>query len=182
MLGLFLDMIQLLLSFQRRVATWRALHQKQVAILEQVRRPGEVMQTDGSWLTELGVTIQRQPFRHMLIHSVLPYSNWEWGRVTQSESLTALHLDLQSALIKLGHIPKYHQRDVFSAGLLREGEEPMTLAWLRETQLTVDMQRFPPGNRPPSDSACAQGVLVLPPNTAPLLRDNEGGSDIPQVD
>ena len=79
----------------------------------------------------------------------------------------------------------YHRlqpRDVSSVGLLREGEEPMTLAWLRETQPTVDMQRFPPGNRPPNDPACPQGVLVLPPNTAPLLRDNEGGSDIPQAD
>ena len=51
---------------------------------------------------------------------------------------------LQSALLKLGHIPEYHQRDVFSVSLLREGEEPMTLAWLRETQLAVDMQRFLP--------------------------------------
>ena len=98
-------------TLQRRVATWRALHQKQVAILEQVHRPGEVLQTDGTWLTGLGVTIQGQPFKHMLIHSVLPYSNWEWGRVTQSESLVALHLGLQSTLIKLGHISKYHQTD-----------------------------------------------------------------------
>jgi hypothetical protein len=33
----------------------------------------------------------------------------------------------------------YHRlqpRDVSSVGLLREGEEPMTSAWLRETQLT----------------------------------------------
>lgn len=79
----------------------------------------------------------------------------------------------------------YHRlqlRDVSSVGLLREGEEPMTLAWLRETQLTVDMQSFTPGNRPPNDPACPQGILVLPPNTAPLLRDNEGGSDIPEAD
>ena len=59
-------------TFQRHIATWRALHQKQVAILEQVHRPGEVMQTDGTWLTKLGVTIQGQPFKHILIHSVLP--------------------------------------------------------------------------------------------------------------
>ena len=41
-------------SLQRRVAQWRALHQEQVAVLEQVHRPGEVLQTDGVWLTELG--------------------------------------------------------------------------------------------------------------------------------
>ena len=79
----------------------------------------------------------------------------------------------------------YHRlepRDVSSVGLLRKGEEPMTLAGLKETQLTVGMHSFPPGNRPPNDPACPQGVLVLPPNTAPLVRNNEGESDIPQAD
>jgi len=66
-------------TFQRHVATWRALNQKQVAVLRQVHRPGEVLQTDGTWLTELGVTIRGQPFKCILIHCVLPYSNWEWA-------------------------------------------------------------------------------------------------------
>jgi hypothetical protein len=98
-------------TFQRHVATWRALNQKQVAVLRQVHRPGEVLQTDGTWLTELGVTIQGQPFKCILIHSVLPYSNWEWGRIAQSESLAAIRLGLQSTLVKLGHVPKYHRTD-----------------------------------------------------------------------
>jgi len=102
-------------TFQRRVATWRALNQKQVAILEQIHHPGQVMQTDGTWLTGLGVTIQGEPFKHILIHSVLPYSNWEWGRVAQSESLAALHLGLQSTLIKLDRVPAYHRTDNSSA-------------------------------------------------------------------
>jgi hypothetical protein len=102
-------------TFQRRVATWRALHQAQDAVLAQVHRPGKVLQTDGTWLTELGVTIQGQPLKHMLIHSVLPYSNWEWGRIAQSESLMALRLGLQSTLVKLGHAPRFHQTDNSSA-------------------------------------------------------------------
>ena len=102
-------------TFQRRVRMWRALHQGQVAVLEQVHRPGEVLETDGTWLTELGVTIQGQPFEHMLIHSVLPYSNWEWGRITQSESLAALHLGLRSTLTRLEHVPEYHRTDNSSA-------------------------------------------------------------------
>ena len=102
-------------TFQRRVARWRALHQDQVAILEQVHRPGEVMQTDGAWLTELEVTIQGQRLKHMLIHCVLPYSNWEWGRVAQSESLAALSLGVESALRELGCVPEYLQTDNSSA-------------------------------------------------------------------
>jgi hypothetical protein len=79
------------------------------------------MQTDGTWLTKLGVTIQGQPFEHLLIHSVLPYSNWEWGRIAQSESLAALHQGLQSSLVKLGHVPKYHQTDNSGAAIYWPG-------------------------------------------------------------
>ncbi len=102
-------------TFQRQVARWRVLHCEQVAVLEQVHHPGEVMQTDGVWLTQLGVTIQGEPFKHMLIHSVLPYSNWEWGRVAQSESLAAIKLSVHSTLLRLGHVPRFHQTDNSSA-------------------------------------------------------------------
>jgi transcriptional regulator with XRE-family HTH domain len=102
-------------TFQRRVSEWRALHQKQIAVLEQVHHPGEVLQTDGVWLTELDVTIQEQPFSHLFIHCVLPYSNWEWGCLAQSESLAALRLGLQATLTKLGCVPHFHQTDNSSA-------------------------------------------------------------------
>ncbi|MCP4205972.1 MAG: transposase family protein [Shimia sp.] len=102
-------------TFQRRVGRWRVLHCNQVAVLEQVHHPGEVLQTDGTWLTELGVTIQGEPFKHLLIHCVLPYSNWEWGRVAQSESLAAIKLGVQSTLVKLGYVPRFHQTDNSSA-------------------------------------------------------------------
>jgi hypothetical protein len=98
-------------TFQRRVSTWRALNEEKLLSLEQVRQPGEALQTDGTWMTELGVTINGEPFPHMLIHSVLPYSNWEWGRVVQSESLLAIRMGVQSALVKLGYVPKIHQTD-----------------------------------------------------------------------
>jgi transposase InsO family protein len=98
-------------TFQRRVSTWRALNESELLTLEQVRRPGEMMQTDGTWMTGLGITINGQAFPHLLIHSVLPYSNWEWGRVAQSESLLAIRLGVQSALVKMGHVPKIHQTD-----------------------------------------------------------------------
>jgi len=113
-------------TFQRRVRMWRALHQEQVTMLEQVHRPGEVLQTDGTWLNELGVTIQGQRFKHMLIHSVLPYSNWEWGRIAQSESLAALHLGLRSAFIKLEHVPEYHRTDNSSAATYWPGAKGQT--------------------------------------------------------
>lgn len=106
-------------TLQRRVSQWRAVHQKQTASLDQLRQPGEMMQLDGTWMNELEVTIAGQPFRHMLIHCVLPYSNWEWGRVVQSESLNAVRLGLQSALLKLGYRPRLIQTDNSSAATRR---------------------------------------------------------------
>jgi hypothetical protein len=102
-------------TLQRRVADWRALNEDKEAMLEQVHRPGEVLQTDGTWLTQLGVTIGGQAFKHILIHCVLPYSNWEWGAIAQSESLLALQRGLQSSLLKVGYVPVYHQTDNTSA-------------------------------------------------------------------
>ena len=102
-------------TLQRRVADWRALNQDKVAVLEQVHYPGEVLQTDGTWLSELGVTINGQSFKHVLIHCVLPYSNWEWGVIAQSESLLALQDGLNQTLLKLGRVPQYHQTDNSSA-------------------------------------------------------------------
>lgn len=98
-------------TFQRRVSEWKALNVKKLAILAQKHRPGEVMQTDGTELASLKVTIKGEPFKGLLIHSVLPYSNWEWGRAAQSESLSALQMGLQSALSELGAVPRAHQTD-----------------------------------------------------------------------
>jgi hypothetical protein len=98
-------------TFQRRVSTWKALYVPQMVTLEQERVPGEMLQTDGTWMKELRVTIQGEAFEHMLIHTVLPYSNWEWGVVAQSESLVALTRGFQSAVRQLGHVPKVHQTD-----------------------------------------------------------------------
>lgn len=108
-------------TFQRRVARWRALHQSQLATLAQIHEPGEIMELDGTWLTELAITIQGQPFKHMLIHCVLAYSNWEWGRVVQSESLGAVRLGLQSTLLQLGYVPRIVQTDNSSAASRRLG-------------------------------------------------------------
>jgi transposase InsO family protein len=110
-------------TFQRRVSAWRALNSNALLTLEQVHQPGEVMQTDGTWMTKLGIAICGQEFAHMLIHSVLPYSNWEWGRVVQSESLLAIRLGLQSALVKLGYVPKIHQTDNTTAATHKLGPE-----------------------------------------------------------
>ena len=122
-------------TFQRRVSEWRALNLEKMAVLEQIHQPGEVLQTDGTWLTELGVTIQGESFKHILIHCVLPYSNWEWGVIAQSESQLALQRGLQSTLFHLGYVPRYHQTDNSSAATYQvrhgaDGERDYTPGYL----------------------------------------------------
>jgi hypothetical protein len=109
-------------TLQRKVAQWKAVHLQQLASLTQVRYPGQLMQTDATPMSDLGITIGGQPFPHYFMHSVLPYSNWEWGRVVQSESLAALRLGVQSTLFRLGHVPAIHQTDNASAATRRVGQ------------------------------------------------------------
>jgi hypothetical protein len=130
-------------TLQRRVALWRVAHTTPLLTLDQVHRPGEVLQTDGVWLSHLGITILGTPFPHVLIHSVLPYSNWEWGRVAQSESFLAVRLGLQSALAQLGHLPQVHQTDNTSAathrlGVADRGQAAGTRGFNAEYQELVD--------------------------------------------
>ncbi len=107
-------------TFQRRVREWRALSGPPKRLFfAQEHRPGEAMQTDFTWCTELRVTIKGEPFSHQLCHQVLPYSNWEWATVCQSESMLAIRRGLQSALFRLGRVPKTHQTDNSTAATHR---------------------------------------------------------------
>ena len=108
-------------TLQRRISNWRVLNQSQTLSLDQIHQPGDVLQSDGTWMNDLKVSIQGEAFEHLLFHSVLPYSNWEWGRVVQSESLLSIRLGLQSTLIKLGHVPGVHQTDHSTAATHKLG-------------------------------------------------------------
>lgn len=108
-------------TLQRRISNWRVLNGNPTLSLDQVHQPGEVLQSDGTCMNELKITIQGHPFEHILFHSVLPYSNWEWGRVVQSESLLSIRLGLQSALLKLGSVPQAHQTDHTTAATHKLG-------------------------------------------------------------
>ncbi len=117
-------------TFQRRVGVWRALNAPKDVELPQDREPGEAMQTDGTSMNELGITLGGEVFDHLLIHSVLPYSNWEWGTVAQSESLMAVTHGFQTAVATLGFLPTVHQTDSSTAAThtLGSKDEDATLS------------------------------------------------------
>jgi hypothetical protein len=99
-------------TLQRRVKAWRALEgpPKEV-FFPQVHRPGELCQSDFTFMGSLGVTIQGQSFDHLIYHFVLTYSNWETGTICYSESFESLSEGLQNALWELGGVPEKHRTD-----------------------------------------------------------------------
>ena len=112
-------------TLQRRFKQWRAQEGPPKRVFfSQVHVPGEAMQTDFTWGTVLGVSIADEPFEHMMCHSVLPYSNWEWVSVCRSESMASIRRGVQAALFQLGGVPKYHQTDNSTAAThdLRTGK------------------------------------------------------------
>lgn len=110
-------------TFQRHVEKWRAMFgPEQEIFFVQEHRPGEAMQTDFTWATELKVTIGGEAFSHMLCHLVLPYSNWEWATVCHSESMLAIKRGIQAALFQLGKRPEFHQTDNSTAATHELGD------------------------------------------------------------
>lgn len=109
-------------TFQRRVLSWRLQHgQDKEVFFEQEHFPGRVMQLDWTNAKALRVTIQGRLLEHLLCHSVLPYSNWEWATRCQSESLLSLRHGLQESLHRLGAAPARLQIDNSSAATHRVG-------------------------------------------------------------
>lgn len=99
-------------TFQRRVLEWRRHRGPQREVcFQQIRQPAQSMQFDWTHADELGVTIAGQPYSHLLAHSMLPYSNWEWAIPCQSESASSLLAGVQEAYWTLGGLTIELQTD-----------------------------------------------------------------------
>lgn len=109
-------------TFQRRVKQWRLQHgpDKEV-FFTQDWIPGHAVQLDWTNANELGITMEDQPYPHLLCHTVLPYSNWQWATRCQSESLLSLRHGLQEGLQRLGKVPRELRVDNSSAATHRLG-------------------------------------------------------------
>jgi hypothetical protein len=105
-------------TLQRRIKVWRAVAgpAKEV-FFPQRHYPGELCESDFTHMTDLGVTIAGHPFRHLIYHFVLPYSNWETGTICFSESFESLSEGLQNAFWELGGVCRSHRTDRLSAAV-----------------------------------------------------------------
>ncbi len=109
-------------TLQRRIKAWRALEgpPKEVFFAQEYEL-GELCQSDFTYMKSLGVRIQGQGFEHLIYHFVLPYSNWETGKVRVSESFESLSEGLQDALWELGGVPKAHRTDRLTTAVNKTG-------------------------------------------------------------
>jgi hypothetical protein len=114
-------------TFYERVAQWKREHgQPREVFFPQARQPGESLQLDWTNACDLKVEIAGEAFPHLLCHSVLPYSNWEWAVPSRSESFLSLKAGLGSSLWELGGVPAHLQTDHSSTAthtLKRTGKE-----------------------------------------------------------
>lgn len=105
-------------TLQRHIAQWRAQHgPEQEVIFEQVQVPGERAQSDFTHMSDLGVTLQGQPFPHLVSHFVLTYSNVEAVQICFGETFEALAEGIEQALWHLGGVPAQHRTDHLSAAI-----------------------------------------------------------------
>jgi len=105
-------------TFERRVALWRSLHgPDKVVYFGQIHHPGRLAASDFTVCNDLGVTIARARFEHILFHCVLTYSNVESISLCFSESFEALSHGIQKAFWEFGGVPQRHRTDSLSAAV-----------------------------------------------------------------
>ena len=105
-------------TLQRRVKVWRALKgPAREVFFPQDHEPGELSQSDFTDMGDLGVAIQGHPFKHLVYHFVMTYSNWETVTICFSESFESLSTGLQNALWELGGVPRAQQTDCLTAAV-----------------------------------------------------------------
>jgi len=109
-------------TVERRTRQWKAEHgpAKEV-FFRQVHEPGRLGSSDFTHLDDLRVTIQGQPFPHLLYHFVLTCSNWEHVTLCFSESFANLSEGWQNALWELGAVPERHRTDRMTLAVHHDG-------------------------------------------------------------
>ena len=108
---------KVLRTLQRRVSTWKALHGPAPNVMFMLRHePGVKGLSDFTKLKGMEITINGEPFEHLIYHYRLAYSGWQYAQIIQGgESFVGLSEGLQNALIASGGTPKEHRTDSLSA-------------------------------------------------------------------
>jgi len=99
-------------TLERRLHPLRVLYggNKEIYFPQELK-PGIQSQSDWTNMNSLNITINGEPFRHLLFHFMLPYSCWESVDICYSESFDSLANGYQKAVTELGRVPRQHKTD-----------------------------------------------------------------------
>lgn len=124
-------------TFQRRVSEWKALYGADKEVMfRQEQVAGRMGLSDFTKLKQVTITIQGQPFTHLLYHFRLAFSGWCSVKVIHGgESYTALAEGLQDALWRLDGVPHEHRSDSLSAAYRNLNKDAAEDATRRYQQL-----------------------------------------------
>jgi hypothetical protein len=93
-------------TVERRVRDWKIEHGVAKPVtFDQDHQLADVLAFDFTSMNELQVTIAGARFDHLVFHSVLTYSNWEYAEVCLSESFEAVASGLQHSFLAIGGTP-----------------------------------------------------------------------------
>ena len=114
-------------TLQRRIKQWQAMRgpDKEVFFTQQ-HVPGRLGASDFTHMTDLGVTINGQPFAHLVYHFVLTHSNWEHVTLCFSESFESFSAGFQNAVWALGGVPAEHRSDRMTLAVQASGSQFFT--------------------------------------------------------
>jgi transposase len=106
-------------TLRRRIRDWRVLEgpESKEVFFRQTLEPGRQSQSDYTHCDALAVTIDGQPFPHMVYHFMLPYSRWEFVWICFTESYETLTTGYQRAVFELGAVAKEHRTDNLAAAV-----------------------------------------------------------------
>jgi len=108
-------------SLQRRIKVWKATEGPAKEIFfTQIHKPGDLGEYDFTHMDQLGITIRKELFKHLIGHLVLTYSNAETGSICYSESFESLSEGLQEGLWEFGGVPSKLRTDRLSAAVHKD--------------------------------------------------------------
>ena len=115
---------RLLRTLQRRVKHWQATQGPEKDVIFRQSVPAGHQGLSDFTHPNTAITIAGEPFKHLLYQFRLAFSGWRHAHIVQGgESYSALADGLQTALHKLGGVPKEHRTDSLSAAYVNAAQK-----------------------------------------------------------
>ena len=125
---------KVLRTLQRRVSEWKRHHGESPEVMFELRHePGLMGLSDFTELKGVSITIDGEPYPHLIYHYRLAYSGWQYAQIIEGgESFIALSEGLQNAFEACGGVPRQHRTDSLSAAYRNAGSHHQQLTQLYE--------------------------------------------------